>query len=401
MSITNGYITAPVTIFDVYRALGLATQGGVYSVSYACGNSHGKINMWSRMKPVHLLKVLFTTSVTKWWRGQNGTCGITIPATSGPSLIPEKFTEDKKNGWEYEPPWGGENSPFRLTDFEGYYSDAHPPCRDFIVVNPEVGEGQTLNCGTIQYVPPMGDMILKPGSLSFSEISGGVSDSTGNNMSLEDWYLGVVVTDSSGAFKGRVTAENPGSGAQVKYPVTNLQRNVTYRVYPFLSKGKMTYGDQQQYQCVPLPNTAYGTFKVVTSEQALGLNILVVATQDNELARVDYSIKITSTKGDIKIHSMSCYLRFVENMFEDTTVNGESPITLPNTANGVTVSPTKPYETSGFKDGIYTNRNYKIQLYLNLGTSNMVRYYWCMPTVPPSPDHPAIPWQPDDSSEIL
>ncbi len=388
MPITNGVITRPVSIIDVYKALGLSPQSGKYDVGYACGNAHGAINMWSRMKPVHILRTPFTTNVSKWWLGSSQKCGVTFTAVSGPSLIPEQYTSDKKNSWDYEPPWGRENSPFRLSDFEGYYHEAHPPCGDFVISNPEVGEGGTLNCATMQYVVPEGDMLLKPGSLSFAEIQNGATN-------LEKWYLGVVVTDSNGKFLGRTTAENPGSGSLVKYPVTALQRNVTYRAYPFLSEGKMIYGDYQQHQCVPLPNTTFQTFKVVTNEQALGLNIFVNATQDNSLAKVTYTIKLTSTSGDITINDGSCYLRFVKNMFEDATEIGEQLIRLNIPSGGLVVSPSKPFELSGIVDSINTKKTYKIQLYLRLPSTQIIRYYFCMQTAV-DPDMPVLPWNPDD-----
>lgn len=48
MSNSGGKITAPVSIEDVCQVLGVTTR----DVGYLCSNQHGKINMWSKCKPV-------------------------------------------------------------------------------------------------------------------------------------------------------------------------------------------------------------------------------------------------------------------------------------------------------------------------------------------------------------
>jgi hypothetical protein len=51
MAHSNGVITAPVGIdADIAPVLGV----GSYDLGYLCSNIHGKINKWSRIKPVIL-----------------------------------------------------------------------------------------------------------------------------------------------------------------------------------------------------------------------------------------------------------------------------------------------------------------------------------------------------------
>ena len=54
MSVSNGLVSAPITIAEMYSLLGLGTaqSNGAHDLAYLCGNSHGKICKWSRCKPV-------------------------------------------------------------------------------------------------------------------------------------------------------------------------------------------------------------------------------------------------------------------------------------------------------------------------------------------------------------
>jgi hypothetical protein len=48
MSTSGSIIKSPVTITDIRNILGLSST----QLSYLCRNTHGKINKWSRIKPV-------------------------------------------------------------------------------------------------------------------------------------------------------------------------------------------------------------------------------------------------------------------------------------------------------------------------------------------------------------
>lgn len=49
MAHSNGKITAPVGIdADIAPVLGVSS----YDLGYLCSNAHGKINKWSKIKPV-------------------------------------------------------------------------------------------------------------------------------------------------------------------------------------------------------------------------------------------------------------------------------------------------------------------------------------------------------------
>jgi hypothetical protein len=48
MSVSGSIIKSPVTISDIKNTLGVNSA----KLSYLCRNEHGKINKWSKIKPV-------------------------------------------------------------------------------------------------------------------------------------------------------------------------------------------------------------------------------------------------------------------------------------------------------------------------------------------------------------
>lgn len=114
MGVSNGKITAPVSIGDVSTALGV----GNYDLGYLCKNTHGKTNMWSKKKPVKWAQLAPASNV-EWWKATNGRYGFIFPSTT------VVITNQNDDGvWTYDPPIGGDASPFRLLDFEGYNHNA-------------------------------------------------------------------------------------------------------------------------------------------------------------------------------------------------------------------------------------------------------------------------------------
>lgn len=131
MSIVNGIITAPVSIEDVKKILNESSN----DIATLCKNHN--INMWSKYKPVNLKKKFVTDTLNSdgrswtapsgklgWWLGNNtvNDAALVIPLVSRKS----DFDSDKAK-WIYNRPYGGNESPYRLSDFAGYYDDAQPP----------------------------------------------------------------------------------------------------------------------------------------------------------------------------------------------------------------------------------------------------------------------------------
>lgn len=121
MAYNNNVITAPVSIYDVQRALNASAN----DVGRLC--SHQNINMWARYKPVPYSSVsdnndgkgnVVHTSARKL------VCGLDIPITASPLA-------DYRNNrhWTYVRPEGGMTTPYRLADFNGYNHAAQLPIR--------------------------------------------------------------------------------------------------------------------------------------------------------------------------------------------------------------------------------------------------------------------------------
>ena len=131
MSIVNGIITAPVSIEDVKKILNESSN----DIATLCKNHN--INMWSKYKPVNLRKKFVADTLNSdgkswtaptgrlgWWLGNNTVddAALVIPLVTSKSNF-----DDNKAKWTYNKPYGGDASPYRLSDFAGYYDDAQAP----------------------------------------------------------------------------------------------------------------------------------------------------------------------------------------------------------------------------------------------------------------------------------
>lgn len=131
MSIVNGIITAPVSIEDVKKVLNESSN----DIATLCKSNN--INMWSKYKPVNLRKKFVPDTLNSdgrswtapsgrlgWWLGNNTVddAALVIPLVTSKSNF-----DNNKAKWTYNKPYGGDSSPYRLSDFAGYYDDAQAP----------------------------------------------------------------------------------------------------------------------------------------------------------------------------------------------------------------------------------------------------------------------------------
>lgn len=132
MPIVNGVVTAgPRLSADAAVAVGASST----VLSYLCGNVHGKILIWNKFKPIGnvpfpfvrtagdnsdaSLIIVETALGTRYWQGMDGNCGFSYPLLQQIDQI-TSYSNGSLNGWQYNPPTGGEKSPYRLGDFIGY-----------------------------------------------------------------------------------------------------------------------------------------------------------------------------------------------------------------------------------------------------------------------------------------
>lgn len=128
MSVSNGIISAPVSIPDAYDALGITHAIGTqYDLATAFRSPN--INKWARYKPV----ISADTSVRSKAQYEQMAAGVTVnwgfdrtSMISGVS-ISDLVNQAAANGadWKYNRPTSG---VCRLGDFDGYDHNAKPPC---------------------------------------------------------------------------------------------------------------------------------------------------------------------------------------------------------------------------------------------------------------------------------
>lgn len=125
MGVSNGIVTSPINPQEVYSLLGVAKYNGWWDVVHICSNAHKKTNPWSKKKPVvwNRLDINFTNA--NWWKAQDGNCGFSFGVLSGEGTYRESVSESAK--YKYIPPSGGDLSPCRILDFEGYNHNALNP----------------------------------------------------------------------------------------------------------------------------------------------------------------------------------------------------------------------------------------------------------------------------------
>lgn len=229
MAYNNNVITAPVSINDVKQVL----NANSYDLGTLCIES--SINMWAKKKPEGVASGLQSMPVailTDAMRQLNG-YGIRTLYQNGYGSLSSLVTALRNNSvrsmFEYIKPSGGINSPYRLTDFNGYYHGAQPP-----IWSP-YNSGDTLRVngdGTLQlyyYTNVNGsDMELGLKDLRFSQDAN----------TFANYYFGILIWDDSTRYFGATQDHKMGSSWQEGLDVTLkgvTQDNHTYKMIPFFS----------------------------------------------------------------------------------------------------------------------------------------------------------------------
>lgn len=319
--------------------------------------------MWSKYKPVKWANQIAVHTNSKWWKAEDGKCGIdfTNAQASSYSGIIAKFTSDGLNGWKYNPPTGG-TYPYRLLDFENYLHTAEPMIGG-IYVPEKVAVGGTLGVSYDYNVAETEDGV--PASLTFDDID--MDDGSGNKVHLSSYKFGIIVTDSSGNYKGRVLN---GTGGVVEYDVTGLYEGSSYKVYPVLSQKSMgQYDNDVTNVMYTLPNVTPKTFKVVSKAEAQGLIIELTAEYaytSGKASSVKWILNVTNTNPNSSktFSSNIIQCKFTTSSETSGLVDGESSTTIAN----FTVAANSVVSKSGtftLKYTAYPNKEYYVLLYLN------------------------------------
>lgn len=113
MSVSNGLITAPLSIEDVRRTLGAAST----DLGTLC--THVNVKKWCKNKPVRYTTPQQLTDAQK----KSVSYGMVAPSERNTAAA------TKTDTWGYNKPRGSAYSEYyRLTDFDHYFHNCVPPC---------------------------------------------------------------------------------------------------------------------------------------------------------------------------------------------------------------------------------------------------------------------------------
>ena len=216
------------------------------------------------------------------------------------------------NGWEYMPPLGGDSSPYRALDFDGYNHNARAPIGNFLVpsqaTNQFTSSSFTASC-TIM-MPSEGSQLLD--ELNIGDIS-----------TVKDCYFGIYVKQRSGNQGRRVTAKNKiGSGYAMAEMITYGMPTGTWDVYPFLCTAILEQdASDVANDCYSIPLLSSKSIEIISSY----VSITVLAGLLPSIAgNTTVTIRVrNSSSGTITFRNNAWRTRFTNKDFKDPLVMGE------------------------------------------------------------------------------
>lgn len=150
MGYNNGFISAPVSIYDVQKTLGASSS----DLGTLCRSAY--VNKWAKYKPVPNGIINTTPQLNSdktwkktgndqatWWKGHANNCGLSY--TSQTSIGNVKTNIDAKRVvWSRIIPTGNYAEPYRLLDFNEYNHRAFPPTYALAVSDAQMKTGETM-----------------------------------------------------------------------------------------------------------------------------------------------------------------------------------------------------------------------------------------------------------------
>lgn len=273
-------------------------------------DSRAVINVWSFRKPYSSNADMFKLTDAQI---RTINCGLTPKQVSSYTSIPS-YMDGNMNGWVYTRPSGGENSPYRVGDYAGYYPGASPMIRDLQV--PSTVSNQFSN------------------TISVSAI---VIQQDGKNVSLKDLgtladaYPAIYIKQASGSESRQYTGSSKISESgtfDVSFDASKLTVTGDWYVYPYLAVGS---------RCYTVPNLTMKTINVVSSLFSIGVR----AQWNPSMTAINYTITVKNNSSAMTWTNNIWRLRFQGKKFTDTMVAGEEmqgTLTSPQTIAGNTTT---------------------------------------------------------------
>lgn len=267
---SNGIISAPVGIdADISPVLGVGSD----DLGYLCSNQHGKINKWSRFKP--LVNTVYNgvdlhmwddfennNDSSKWWNGGDGQCGLDIPYTESIITSADKYFNGEM-AWGYNAPKPNAKQPARALDFDGYNHYAVAPI-DNSTMPTDVWLEQAgsdhrflLELDSVISGTPQEN----PHNLTLEDIQVPHIYASGNNQYLKNWYLGLLMRSKNKQNIVAVTNTDTiatGSGLNIEFLGNSSWLGGTWDVIPFLSPEPVElFGEEKasKYISIDVPPT--------------------------------------------------------------------------------------------------------------------------------------------------
>lgn len=260
MSLSDGKITAPVSIDDVKNILGEPSN----DLGTLCKSA--KINMWAKYKPT----CYPSPFPDDWYKDRDGNYGISVPTYNTlESLYNAYFIdgdENHDNGYTYERPSGGSATPYRLGDFRGYNSRATSPINSFLVTaRATTNSGVSGSC-EFRVKPPTGeDDRVNLGDIGITK----------------DCYFGFALFKSGKPVYFR-TESNTVSNGNFQVQIGGNGSNLTIGTYvaiPFLSTAKYDNSD--------IHNFVVGSWYSIPT--AVPNEVIIETTQSDYLRDLQFS----------------------------------------------------------------------------------------------------------------
>lgn len=318
MSVSNGKITAPVSIDDVKSLLGYGSN----DLASLC--TYEGINMWAKYKPVDSDNAFL--DINTGWKGKRNDCNINYPKATNIYDIKGYYSQ-ADNGFTHRTA----SAPYRLGDFRGYNDNAR---------------SEYLGIGTTS--PSAEDAVSISAAYNLQSVD---SDWISMKDLLDDvnitYHFGVLLYNNNG---NKLQYMRTSDTNTVKFTKVNAG---TYTVYPFMSSVDYTSSDFPQLQAgsyIPIPVLQPITLVVKTRTE---INASKVTLRQSDLGSA------TIENVDRVSHVVSLQLRFSSSKENSSMLVGESILMSNITLAG------GDSKTVLFKNKMQSGKTYALWLYVD------------------------------------
>ena len=334
MSVSNGKIIAPVSIDDVKSVLGESSN----DLATLCKSSN--INVWAKYKPT----VYPSPFPDDWYKAKDGNYGINIRVENGKSNWKDLIGEYSKanNGYTnfYNRPTGGENAPYRLGDFRGYFRNANPEISDYLSTSVFVRENDT-NQLLVNYNP----VTVNRDQISYFEFA-----------AFKDKYFGYIITDKNKTNLMYITTASTIGTFTVPLPKNALQVG-DYLAFPmFCSYNYSNNHTLHAMTCYAIPNLAGGKhISIISQSDSVASNFAQISAKE-QFGRITVTLKMKENANTVNDVAVYC-------VYQTDPTKGQSMVVgeYMNTIGTMNAGETK---TTTFRN-LTTGKSYKIYVIAN------------------------------------